>query len=138
MRILAAVMLVATAAWGGERLLGTMIVSDGGSTTNRCTGTPFTVNSLSKLSIQCDSTAYVLTDVAGCDGGTCIVVAAAQFLTTSVNQTKTLTCHSLNPDGGVVTGLPVTYNGGWVAMGAPAAAAAAPVTCRVYERKGDE
>lgn len=127
-------------AHAGEILLGKMVVIDAGTTTNRCTGWSgysgggaFTINPKSLISIQCDAAAYVLTDVAGCDAGTCVAVQAGQFFTTSVNASKTLLCKAYNSDGGTA-GHAVTYTGGWVAM-APAAASA---TCFVYERNGGE
>lgn len=132
-------------AHAGEALLGKLVVSDGGTTANRCTGWEayagagsFVVTPLTKISIVCDSTAYVLTDVAGCDAGNCVKLAADQFFTTSVNVAKNLTCKAFASDGGVA-GHAVTYNGGWVAMSPdPGAGAGAVTTCRVYSRKGDE
>ena len=76
----------------------------------------------------------MLTDVAGCDGGTCIVLAANQMLTTTVNGNKNLTCHAYNSDAGTA-GHAVTYNGGWVAM---STTSSGRVACRVFERNGLE
>jgi hypothetical protein len=132
-------------AFAGESLLGTIIVTDAGTSTNRTTGWgayagtgSFVVKPLTKISIQCDQASLVLTDVAGVDAGTGIRVAADQAFPTSVNTNKNLTGYSFNSDGGVAAANrnAVTYNGGWVAV--------APITgnsisyCRVYSRKGDE
>lgn len=138
--------VVATVAWAGESgtatspLLGKLVVSDAGTTTNRCTGWAayagggaFVVPPLAKISVQCDSAAYFLTDVAGCDAGNCVKLAADQFFTSTINGSKTLTCYAFNSDAGII-GVPVTYTGGWVSM-APVGASA---TCRVWSRKGDE
>lgn len=132
--------LLATAAWAGEALLGRLVVTDGGTTTNRCTlwhnyagGSAFVVSPLSKISIQCDGDAYVLTDVAGCDAGQCLKVTSGTIFPTSVNTSKTLTCKAFASDAGTA-GHAVTYTGGHVAM----ACASGPCTCGVYSRKGDE
>lgn len=132
-------------AHAGEALLGKLVVSDGGTTANRCTGWgaytgtgSFVVAPLTKVTIQCDAAAYVLTDVAGCDAGNCVYLSANEKFPTSINTSKTLTCKAFNSDGGAA-GHSVTYTGGWVAMYPdPAAAAGASTTCKVYSRKGDE
>jgi len=132
-------------AWAGESLLGKLVVNDGGTTTNRCTGWSayagagaFVVSPLSKITIQCDGIADILTDVGGCDAGACLRVVANEKFPTSVNTNKTLTCKAYNSDGGTA-GVSVTYTGGWVAMSPdPATAAGVATTCKVYARTGTE
>lgn len=125
--------LVAGAVWAGETLLGTIVVSDGGTASNRTTGTTFIVAPLTKISVQCDQAGFVLNDVPGCDAGTCIEVASKQFFTSSINASKTYTSCAYNADAGCTS---VTYTGGWIAA-APASAAASMV-CRVFSRNGGE
>jgi hypothetical protein len=142
----AVVLLAPALAFAGEVLLGTLIVSDGGTVSNRTTGWTayacpsnttggcFVVQPLSKVSIQCNQAAYVITDLAGADAGTGVRLDADQFFQTSVNTNKTLTGHAYNSDGGTA-GHAVTYTGGWVAA---APQSGASLSCRVWSRKGDE
>ncbi|MEY4955768.1 MAG: hypothetical protein RL409_25 [Gemmatimonadota bacterium] len=131
---------LAASALAGPRLLGVLTVSDGGTTTNRCTGWgayagggAFTINPLSNIMVQCDAPATVLNDVAGCDGGpTCVTLAANQVLWTTINGNKNLTCHAFASDGGTA-GHAVTYNGGHFAMYPLAPADSQVVRCKVYE-----
>ena len=149
MKVLVPVLvLLATAAWAGEKLLGKLVVNDGGTTSNRCSGYSgyaatgaFVVPVLAKITIQCDSDAYVLTDAAGCDAGQCIKLTAGTLFPTSVNVSKTLSCGAFNSDGGVAAAnsLNVSYTGGHVAMSPlESAAAGAITTCRVFSRAGTE
>ncbi len=154
MRELVAVLtLLATAAWAGESLLGIIMVTDAGTGTNRTAAAAaaapttfingskcsagFEVTPLTKISVQCDEAAFVATDAAGCDAGTCVELAAKQFFTSTVNSSKTLTARAWSWDAGAQsTPCVVTYTGGWVAV-SPVGGASRAV-CRVFSRKGDE
>lgn len=134
-------------ALAGEKLIGTLIVSDGGTVTNRTSGYTnyacpanttggcflLPVGVSAYISVQCDQASYVLTDVAGCDAGQCLKLAADQLLTTSVNTVKNLSAYVINSDGGAA--LAITYNGGWIAS-APVSGASS--VCRVFDRRGNE
>ena len=133
-------------AHAGERLLGVLIVSDGGTVANPCTKVgaykvdagPFYIAPRSLLSVQCDFAAHFLTDVAGVDAGTGIELAAGQFFTTSVGDGKSFTCKAFASDAGIA-GHNITYYGGWVAIGAHASSLNSTITsCRVYDRSGLE
>jgi len=143
------------AAAGEFPLLGTILVSDAGTGSNRTAassaGAPttyinrtrcsagFVVTPQSKISVQCDQAAYVGVNVAGCDAGTCVELAAKQFFTTSVGAAQTLTARAWSWDGGsqaAASACVVTYTGAWVAVAPVTGAAAA--TCRVFERQGNE
>ncbi len=136
--------LVATSAFAGEILLGTLVVTDAGSVTNRTVGNinsgagQFVVAPLSKITVQCDQAGLVLTDVAGCDAGNCIRVAADEKFATSINTSKKLSARAWNWDGGAQGSAEpvVTYTGGWIAAAAPAGQAV--LYCRVYSRTGTE
>ena len=125
--------VVPPAALAGERLLGTLTVSDGGTIANRTTGTTFIVPPLEKITVQCDEASWFLTDVATCSATTCLRIAALEKLPTSVNASKALTGYSYNADAG--PGIAVTYTGGWVAS-MPVSGATS--TCQVFSVKGDE
>ncbi len=144
-KLVALVLLVSSVAIAGEVLIGSLTVTDAGSTTNRTNGNinsnvgNFVIQPLTLVSIQCDQETLVITDAAGCDAGTCIDLGAKQFLTTSVNTSKTLSARAWNWDAGsqAISALPVvTYTGGWMAIAAPAGQAVS--YCRVFVRKGDE
>ncbi len=141
------VVCVGSAAFAGEVLIGTLIVTDGGQTTNRtvgrlnATGTALQTFEvpLAKITIQCDQASQCLTDVQGCDAGVCMRLAADEKFPTSVNTAKTFTAKAWTWDGGsqaLASNPTVTYTGGWVSCG--------PVTggevsyCRVYSRTGNE
>ena len=59
--ILVAVVLLSLPAIAGERLLGTL-TSTGSDVTNATTAVPFFVPPDAKLTVQCDATAYFITD----------------------------------------------------------------------------
>lgn len=133
-------------AHAGEKYLGSLVVSDGGTVANPCSGWgaykgdagAFGLPSLALVTIQCDGIAYVLTDVAGCDAGRCVYLAANTPFPTSVNGAKSLACKAFASDGGVA-GHAVTYSGGWLAMSPDYAAGASTVTtCKVFDRSGKE
>ena len=133
-RLMTATLLLASAAWAGERYLGTIYAADGGSINNATTGygyaasngaAAFTVPTPALLSVWCSAASAVAVNVATVDAGTGVPVAASQFFTTST--TKAITVSAA--DGG-------TYTGGVVAaINTPGVAA---TQCRVFERKGNE
>ncbi len=141
--IFAAAVCVATAAIAGEKYLGTITVSDAGTSTNRTTGyraytttESFVIAPPAKISIQCDNDAMIGTDVSGCDAGKCVRIGANQLFPTSVDTARNLTGCGWNSDGG--TGcVAVTYSGGWLAVGTPADAGPLAI-CRVFSRSGQE
>jgi hypothetical protein len=112
-------------AFAGEKLLGSIVVTDGGPQTNRCTAVPFVIPPSAKITAQCDHESYVGTNVGGCDGGTCLLVAAQEKFPTSVT---TVTAKCANAVGTVTT-----YTGSHFAM-----STATVGICRVYERSGTE
>jgi len=132
-RLAWALAFVATTAWAGEVLLGTLRVADGGTTANRTTATPFVVPSNALLSIQCDQASYVMTDVATCDAGVCVYLGANMLLPTKVNGSKTYSYPATNPDGGAA--ITTSYSGGWVAS-SPGSGATS--VCKVFSRTGQE
>ncbi len=155
----------ATAAWAGERYLGTLYVRDGGSTNNAETtrlGTgiqgdgglvvadggatdslysraSFVVPSNAKLSLQCRGDSYVGVDVRGCDAGRCLRLPGEYLLPTSTGEQKTFTVTYftgvVNYDGGLATAT-ATYSGGLVA--ASPCDGGASLTCDVFSRSGTE
>lgn len=141
--IFAAAVCVATVVFAGEKLLGTITVTDAGTASNRTTGyrayattESFVIAPPSKISIQCDQDSMVGTDVSGCDAGTCVRLAANQLLPTSVDTVRNLSGCAWNSDGG--TGcVNVTYSGGWVAVSVTTDAGNVAV-CRVFSRSGME
>ncbi len=156
MRKLAAlIVLVASAAWAGEVLLGVIVVTDGGTGSNRTAGAAaaapttfldrtkcnagFAVNSLDKVTIQTDEGCYVATDVSGCDAGMCLLLAANEKFPTSINTSKTFTAYAYNWDGGsqaVSATCAVTYTGGWISVAPPVGGAACHA--KVFYRTGKE
>lgn len=138
--LLAMVVVLATgcvgAAHAGEKpALGTIRVSDGGTTNNAETGYldglaatgAFRLESNSFYSVQCDTAAYVSTDFRGTDAGVGVKLAADLFLTTNTQYGPV----TIKPtvDGG-------TYTGGLIAI-SPAVGATSAV-CRVFSRRGNE
>lgn len=125
--------LAAIVCYAGEIRLGTIVVTDGGTATNRTTGTTFVVPTNSKISIHTDEACFVGVGVSGCDAGMCIPLTANQLFPTSTNAAKTLTGCAYNVDAGCTA---VTYTGGWVAVSPPSGGA----NCHgyVYARTGQE
>ncbi len=82
-----ALMLIPLLAWAGDKLIGTVIVTDAGTASNRTTGYTayacpanvnggcFLVGSPTILDVQCDEDCLVCTDLAGCDAGSRDVAA---------------------------------------------------------------
>lgn len=112
--------LIATQALAGERLLGT-ITSAGADTTNGTTASPFIVPTSALLTIQCDATAYVITDDATAVSSTRgVKITADLAFPTSVSSSITITVTSQK--SAVVRVI----------------SASGTVNCRVYERRGNE
>ena len=115
-------------AFAGEIYLGTIAVTDAGSTNNGLTATPFYINPQALLTIQCDAGAYVITDrvtVGTADSGPGVLLNAGQAFPTSINGPKNLTLR----DAGVQA------NAGIVAV---KPASGTTVGCDVYSTKGNE
>lgn len=143
----AAVAALAMPAHAGEQLIGRIVVSDGGTATNRTTNwaaytcARFTEASggcfeySGKITIQTDEGCYVGTDRAGCDAGTCMKLAVDEKLPTSCSTPKNLTGKAFNSDAGTA-GHEVTYYGCWVAVSPPIGGA----TCnaKIFSRTGTE
>ena len=115
-------------------LLGIILVSDGGTVSNVTTGygsaasssgaQAFIIPTSSKLTIQCDSAAYVETADCGADGGRAMRLTADQLFPTSTG--AALTCR--RADAG-------SYTGGVVAV---MPSGGATVKCWVRPRLGTE
>ena len=115
-------------AFAGEIYLGTIAVTDAGSTNNGLTATPFYINPQALLTIQCDAGAYVITDrvtVGTADSGPGVLLNAGQAFPTSNNGPHNLT----QRDGGIQS------NAGIVAV---KPASGTTVGCDVSSRKGNE
>lgn len=149
-----AVYLSPFAALAGDKLLGVILVSDGGTVSNATTGygsagcshqtdpqgagacfQAFPIGSSTLISIQCqDNSAMVVVNKSTTDAGEGILVSANQFLMSSTAVTP-LTIRPLAsnnsgmPDGGI-------YTGGVVAIAPIAGAAGA--RCKVFSRQGNE
>jgi len=119
---LMATLVLALPAWAGERYLGT-ITSTGADTTNATTATPFFVPRGAKLTLQCDATAYVLTDsstpVSASNG---IKVSGDELFPTSTG-TQVVDTSSTAAAGGAVVRV---------------VSASGTVNCKVFERRGTE
>lgn len=163
MRKLLSVCLVASTAFAGDRLLGVLLVTDGGTVNNATTGygsagcsrqqdimgagacaQAFPIGTSALLSIQCkDQAAVFAANSSTVDAGTGVKLAADQFLTTSTGSSA-ITVWGLNPDGGSINthGLPNgmpdggSYTGGVVSIAPIAGATRAE--CNVNERAGNE
>lgn len=118
------VVLVATAAWAGEKLLGIIVVTDGGSGTNYSSGGTANVDGVltsnplnlvngtrcntgfeigapgTLITIQTDEGCFCGVDVVGCDAGQCLKLAADEKFPTSVKRKITFADPSWNWDGG--------------------------------------
>lgn len=142
------------AAVAGDRLLGVILVSDGGTVSNATTGyssggcslqsgvqgagacaQAFPIGVSTLLSIQCrDNSAMIAVNKATTDAGEGVKVAADQFLMSSTAATPvTIFALASNnsgmPDGG-------TYTGGVVSISPIAGASTA--RCAVWSRQGNE
>ncbi len=109
--------LMATAAWAGETLVGVIVITDGGTGTNYSAGAtaaaPTTFISSTKcnvgfeigapssfITVQTDEGCFVGVDVVGCDAGQCLKLAADEKFPTSVKKKITFSDPSWNWDGG--------------------------------------
>lgn len=122
-----AFVLAAMPALAGEVFLGTIVSAAGADTTNGSTAAPFTIKTAgTRVSIQCNATAYIavddLTAVTSARGVT--VAAGTLFLTKIDMPTR---------DGVSQKIVISTVLSGVIRIAGPAA-----VTCNVWSRKGDE
>ncbi len=149
-----AVLLSAGAAFSGDKLLGVLLVTDGGSVSNATTGylsagcsheydqegagacaQAFRIPVATLISIQCkEQGARVVVNKRRTDAGEGIAVAADQFLMSSTSATPVyippLASNNAGmPDGG-------TYSGGVVSISPLAGATRAE--CNVFSRLGNE
>lgn len=144
---LAALALVATSAWAGEFLLGTLGVYDGGVVTNRTNGYVnyscppsdgglgcFVVSPQTKITVQPDDAVYFITDVPTTSATRGLFIAGGEKFPTSINGNRTGTAYANNSDGGTV-GVAVTYTGGWVTM---TSTDGGPRNVKVFARTGTE
>lgn len=120
-------------AYAGERYLGSLLASDGGTVCNSTTGydsqtfaRAFAIPTSALLSIQCGHACSIGVNVRGVDAGNGVHVAVDQFFTTSTPSGKFT--HSLIPDGG-------SYSGGAVCV---APTFTDVCMCRVWDRNGEE
>ncbi len=140
-KLVAVLMLVATAAWAGERFLGVIAVTDGGSSNNAITGyglagcaitvkecsipQAFYIPPSAKLTVICNSVAHLTANRNTTDAGVGMKLAADEKFPTSTGPAVTVAL----PDGG-------TYRGGVLAI-SPAAGSSGGA-CGTYERSGTE
>lgn len=105
-------------------VLGTIVVTDGGTGSNRCTATPFVIGANTRFTVQCDQAASIASGATGCDAGTCLTITAGEKFPTSVGAAQSLTCNGST-----------THYGGWLAV---APVSGATLTCKVAPRLGTE
>lgn len=137
--------LLAVSAFAGDRLLGVILVTDGGTASNATTGygsagcassagggwggacaQSFAIGPNLLIDVQCkDQGAKFAANRSTVDAGDGITLAADQLFTTSVGQAILVSL----PDGG-------TYTGASVAISPLAGSARAE--CNINERKGNE
>jgi len=129
----ALVVLVSPPAMAGEVYLGKIVSTAGADTTNATTATPFYLSPVSKISMFCNASAYVITDTTtavtdstGANPG--LPLAAWEKFPSSLGTMVRITSTLLS-DGGVNPA-----NGGAVLRIGGAGA----VTCHIYSRRGDE
>lgn len=116
------ILLVATSAFAGEKLLGTLVATT--VVNNQTTATPFYVPTSAKITIQCDAAAYVLTD--------------SSTALTSTNGLK-LSADAIFPTSTGIYRMPALSDAG-TAGGASiqALSVSGTANCRVFERSGTE
>lgn len=161
MRKLAALsMLLAMSAWAGDRLLGVLLVTDGGTVSNATTGylaagcdtqtgpngagacpQAFPIGTNVLLSVQCkDQGALFKANAFTVDAGDGIRLAADQFFLSSTGSQSIIVGPRLWADAGVRTygGVPDggVYVGGVVAIAPLSGAARAE--CNIYQPSGTE
>ncbi len=150
-KILVGLLLLGAVAVHAEDWIGTIIVTDGGTSSNRTTGYTNSNYGIStkafsvpapngKISIQCDEDAWVCTNRAGCDAGVGVAITAGQLFPTTTVAQSTQSGQSMNPDAGVgqASGFTVTYYGGHVSIAPNNTDAGCTAVCRVYTRSGNE
>ena len=125
--ILLLVVLSAGAANAGEAFLGSIVSAAGADTTNGSTAAPFVIAQAgTRLSIQCNATAYVavddLTTVTSTRG---VTVSSGSLFLTKVDMPTRAGVSQKIVISSVVSAV--------VRIAGPAA-----VTCNVWSRKGDE
>lgn len=127
--LLAAAICLSSTAFAGERYLGT-ITSTGSDTTNATTATPFFIPKDAKVTMQCDATAYVLTDSSSAvtSSNGIKLSSDALFPTSTGSLTKDTT--ATLADGGTNTG----YGGAIIRV----ISSSGTVSCKVWERRGNE
>ena len=139
-KLIAVVLLFAAVAYADENLIGKIIVSDAGYSTNYSTGyatagcqvgescnQAFALPSAKLITIQCDAAAVVAIGRASNDAGIGLSLAAGQMLFTDTG--KALTRGVTQADGGTYTGAVISI--------APAPGATT-ATCSVHSRTGLE
>lgn len=128
--------LVVSAVALAETWIGTIIVNDGGTASNRTTGTPFAVPPSSPISIQPDQDCYVCTDLGGCDAGVGVAISAGQLFPTATGPIVSHTGLATNPDGGAA--LLVAFTGNFVAVTAHNSDGGYTCASKVFSRNGKE
>lgn len=134
---LLAVALLALPAMAGERLLGTITSSAGADTTNVSTAVPFKIPFAIPITIQCNATAYVVTDTATAASSTTAIRIAADFIfpTSTGSSGNSPAVSALAADGGILStdGGVLPAKSAVVRVAGPAA-----VACQVWSRAGTE
>lgn len=135
--LLAAILLLATSALAGERLLGTIVSGAGADTTNATTAAPFAIKPNTRLTIQCTASANICansstacTALAGSNSG--VEVSSKEKFPTSAGSGDLPTTSGAQvgpPRTVIVAGkVSVTFR-----IFGPAA-----VSCVFWSREGDE
>ncbi len=137
------VVLVAFAAFAGERWLGNTEATDGGSANNHWTARPFDIGSGLLLTVQCDQDSFVMVNIPMVDAGTALKLAAGNVMPTSCSQGGTVyTRQTWN--GAVDAGGGATRDGGWRDAGvwtdclATSKGVSGSSVCHWYTRQGNE
>lgn len=140
-----------TPAWAGDKLIGTILVTDGGTASNRTTGYTayacpsnvnggcFEVGVNNIIDVQCVEDCFVCLDMSGCDAGTGVALGAGMLLPESTASIAiTNTGKAYNSDGGSA-GHSVTYTGGWISVSPwNTDAGGTTVHAKVFQRNGRE
>ena len=117
-----AVLLLASSAFAGERLLGTIVSVAGADTTNITTATPFFVPGVAKITVWCGAAGFLITD-------TTTAASATTALPVTTNEKFPTST------GGLVKAPAGTAAAGGAIVRVFGTAA---VTCFVFERRGNE
>lgn len=113
-------MLLSLDAFAGEKYLGTIAGTSGPTAKNNSsTATPFVIPSMAKITVQCDATAYVATDVVTATATNGVQVNSGTMLPTSVGSNAL----SVSSTPSAVVSV----------IGSSGA-----VNCKVFERRGNE